>query len=142
MLLEKEDVWVYSYIDHLFHNANVVGLIGLLFFGYIFIYNIIIITKKELIHSIVNANGITDYSSNVKAGFIPWNEIKRINYNGAFLTIEVTDGKKYRKGFSQLLYTAIGSKNTIWMTFNNCEGDTQLFFQTLNKYIELYGINK
>jgi len=76
----------------------IVGIAGILFFGLCFVY----IAKKLADNNpglIINSDGITDNSSGVSAGLIPWKDINEITKetiaNQDFLVIKVKNPEEY-----------------------------------------------
>lgn len=76
---------------------KIIGTAGIIFFG---VGSIILlkgfISPKDIL--IIDQNGITDNSSNVSIGFVPWNEIKSVYLeeigNDDFISIELENIEK------------------------------------------------
>ncbi len=69
---------------------------GVLFFGAIFISaGIKLFGRKEGV--IVDEQGITDNSSGVAAGFIPWADVKRLRIHKGFLVVDLVNPAAYAK---------------------------------------------
>ncbi|WP_054957251.1 STM3941 family protein [Paenibacillus dakarensis] len=90
----------------------VIGIISMIFFGFGMFYFISrMINKKPSL--IVNDEGITDQSSYIEAGVIPWGEIKNIELysyiNQRMIGIQLHHPEKFmskQKGFKKLLMRA------------------------------------
>lgn len=74
------------------------GVAGILFFGFVAVKVIPKLMDKKP-GLIINSNGITDNSSGVSAGFIPWADIEDIRlaqvFNQRFLLIMVNNPEQY-----------------------------------------------
>lgn len=78
-------------------------LFGTIFMGYGTVYFAKRIKRKKPI-LIVNNKGITDYTSAISVGFIPWDDIERI-YIGSqqgnkFIELQIKDEEKYLRNMS------------------------------------------
>lgn len=80
-----------------------VMLIGIIFFGYAAIYFIKRVKAKKALF-IVDDKGITDNSSAIALGFIPWQDIERIfigsQQGNKFIELQIKDEDKYLKNLS------------------------------------------
>ncbi|NBL65837.1 hypothetical protein GV828_11555 [Flavobacterium sp. NST-5] len=97
-------IYFLSAKDYFLHIINspvlisIVGIAGIIFFG----FSAIIIIRKLLVPKeglIINSQGITDNSSGVSAGFIPWDiivEIKEVSVmNQKFVSIQLNNPEKF-----------------------------------------------
>ena len=70
------------------------GYAAILFFGAIFVSaSLKLLGKKEGV--VIDSEGITDNSSGVAAGFIPWRDIKRMRIHKGWLLVELTEPDRY-----------------------------------------------
>ena len=112
----------------------IVGIIGILFFGYIAFYLIKALPDKSP-GLIINADGIVDNASAVAAGFIKWDDIQEIKVaqvmNQKFLMIIVRNPEEYinrgkgtiARNAMQMNYKSYGSPisispNALAISFN------------------------
>lgn len=80
------------------HNSPVVmyffGVAAIVFFGSIAVSATIkLFGRKEGV--VIDHLGITDNSSGVSAGFVPWSDIKRLRIRKGWLVVELVDPGKY-----------------------------------------------
>jgi hypothetical protein len=90
-----------TFVSIFVHNpiiVCVVGCIGILFFGFIgFLYLKKLIKNEPAL--IISAEGITDNSGGVSAGFIPWSDIiavkEQVVANQRFLNLIIKNPQEY-----------------------------------------------
>jgi hypothetical protein len=77
---------------------SLIGLVSLLFFGLILVVLLTKLVRNEA-GLIITDDGLTDNTSGVSAGFIPWNDMRKINFsytgNLVFLIVMVKKPEKY-----------------------------------------------
>ena len=111
-----------------FYGFKLVGLIGIIFFGYICIYYI----KRGIEGTplvIVNEEGITDNSSATSVGFIPWENIGNVY-------IKSTLGNKF---IHLNLKTKIKNSNYVDITLNSTRISAENFLQQILEYRKAIG---
>lgn len=101
-----------SFLLSLVHFSSLIGLLmkfimifGVLFFGYCAYFLI----KRSLAHQpilIVDKKGITDYSSAIAVGFIPWEDVMQIDIDGVlgneFIEIKLKNEDKYIQSMNKI----------------------------------------
>lgn len=89
---------------------KIIFVVGVLFFGYAFFY-IIKRGKEGKSILIVDDRGITDHSSAVALGFIPWADINRIYMDSVmgnkFIEIEINNEERYLSKLSGIKKAAV-----------------------------------
>ena len=76
-----------------------IGLVGLLIFGPITISRLLRVARNRPV-LILDADGFTDHGSLISAGYVPWQEVQRIDHRRfrrrVFVTVTVTDQAAFR----------------------------------------------
>jgi hypothetical protein len=90
-----------TFVSIVVHSTKVifvVGCVGILFFGFVGLSDLKKLVKNEPA-LIISAEGITDNSSGVSAGFIPWSDIiavkEQVVANQRFLNLIVKNPQEY-----------------------------------------------
>lgn len=67
-----------SIMDNIFkYAAKPVGVLGVLFFGTVFIFVVCnVIKNKDLL--VINSDGFSDYSTLLSVGFVPWSNVESV----------------------------------------------------------------
>ncbi len=90
--------------------SKIIGAAGIIFFGAASIYIIKCFIKPKAV-LVIDRNGITDNSSAVSIGFIPWHDIKSVYIkdvlNESFICIDVENIEEKLKGLSSFKKTMI-----------------------------------
>ncbi len=77
----------------------ILGLVGLVLFGPLTIASVVRAVRNRPV-LVLDADGLTDRSSLISGGFIPWQEVQRIEdrlfRRRVFLTVTVTDRAAFR----------------------------------------------
>ena len=77
----------------------VIGLVGLVVFGPIAISRLLRAVRNRPV-LILDADGFTDHGSLISAGYVPWQEVQRIDHRRfrrrVFVTVAVTDQAAFR----------------------------------------------
>lgn len=117
------DIEIFGTNILVFYGFKLVGLIGIIFFGYIGIYYI----KRSVEGTplvIVNEEGITDNSSSTSVGFIAWENIEN-------MYIKSTLGNKF---IHLNLKTKIKNRNYVDITLNSTGISPENFLQQILEY--------
>ncbi|MGP2570008.1 STM3941 family protein [Ornithobacterium rhinotracheale] len=131
--------------------AEIIAYSGLMFFGLVGIIALIqLFSKKSAL--IINEKGITDNTTMVSLGFIPWAEIQQIQTTNAmnqrFLMIILKDPKRiiarsknpWQKMFNKLNYRLYGSP--VGISINNLKISAEELKQELKAWSEMNSSEK
>lgn len=131
--------------------AKIIAYSGLVFFGLVGIIALIqLFSKKSAL--IINEKGITDNTTMVSLGFIPWAEIQQIQTTNAmnqrFLMIILKDPKRiiarsknpWQKMFNKLNYRLYGSP--VGISINNLKISAEELKQELKAWSEMNSSEK
>ena len=123
-----------------------IAFIGLLFFGYAFIFFCKrIFNKNEML--IVNSKGITDNSSAISLGFIPWGEIESAYIgevlNNRFIELKIKNEEKYLNNLSFFKKFFINSNKKmgheiVCITLNTTDYSLDEVLDEIKKYMVKY----
>lgn len=95
-----------SWFTYKFSPLRFIGIFGMLFFGLALSFIVIRLFRPKIILKI-DENGITDNSSMVSAGFVPWDNIKEVFVYGVisekFIGISLKDEDKFLNEKSMFL---------------------------------------
>lgn len=127
-----------------------VGFISVVFFGFSLVFSLDrIFTKVPGL--IINEKGIVDNSSGVKAGFIPWQDIIKIDIttvgNNSFVNLIVRDPKKYinkNKNFLKKFFVTINYKTfktAIGIPATALDCDFEYLFNIINDEFQKHKSN-
>ena len=85
--------------------VKVILFVGIIFFAYIAFYLIRRVNKKDVILQ-ADIKGITDNSSAISLGYIPWTDVKRVYLDqmldNKFIELELYEADKYLSKISSL----------------------------------------
>ncbi|MGQ1944500.1 STM3941 family protein [Ornithobacterium rhinotracheale] len=147
-------IWILSAPENAFFRsvfAKIIAYSGLVFFGLVGIIALIqLFSKKSAL--IINEKGITDNTTMVSLGFIPWAEIQQIQTTNAmnqrFLMIILKDPKRiiarsknpWQKMFNKLNYRLYGSP--VGISINNLKISAEELKQELKAWSEMNSSEK
>lgn len=101
---------IFTILGFLFLNVSPLGIFPCLFFVLGFVYFTLRLIKRKPI-LIVDDKGITDNSSAISVGFIPWEDVEDIVMDeclgNEFIEIKLVDEEKYIKRLSDLSKKAV-----------------------------------
>jgi len=142
----------YQYTNSVFANpvvTMIVGIVSILFFGYIAFFLI----KKIPDNTpglIINGEGIIDNSSSVAAGLVLWSDVQEIKtttvMNQQFIMIIVKNPKEYidrqegavKRKAMQMNYSSYGSPISI--SANALNTDFDALYKTVQNKFEVFNV--
>jgi len=137
-------IWIFMIADEQTRRSPIIlktaGIAAILFFGVCFIYGIIKLfdSKPGLI---IDDKGITDNSSGVAAGFIPWQDIIRFTttqvQSTRFLLIYTLNPESYLEGKNSLKKKMMRLNYKMYGTpFSISSNSLQFKFDDLEKLLQ------
>lgn len=139
ILLMEDEIFISSILNFIIRLA---ALVGVIFFGYCMLFYIKRNQEnKDLI--IVDKNGITDNSTAISVGFIPWEDIDNIYINSMlnnkFILVKLKNEEKYlnKVSFAKQKLMLVNKKmgyEIISITLNSTGIQPEKFLQEILEY--------
>lgn len=137
--LQLKSILIYGF-------SKLIMVIGVIFFGYAFLYLLKRdITNNELL--VIDKKGITDYTSAIANGFVPWEDIQEIllrsMLGNVFIELVIKDEQRYLNNMTlmQRLCAQANKKmghEIICMTLNTTGKNPHEVFKIAQVYFKEY----